>query len=126
MLKKKMWQGQRAQALLLTGLADHAASGKANGLEAVNFGPHTALRDLDDYFDTLPTNDCNKPTCRCVCVCGVVCVCVYVCLSIDYLCGYVCVYIDSTHTHTHTHTYINTYIHMHIYLYVHMHIYLYI
>ena len=78
-----MWQGQRAQALLLTGLADHAASGKANGLEAVNFGPHTALRDLDDYFDTLPTNDCNKPTCRCVCVCGVVCVCI--------------------HTNTHTH-----------------------
>jgi len=56
-------KGQRTQALLLTGLADTAASGKANGLEAVNFGPHTALRDLDDYFDTLPTKDCNKPTC---------------------------------------------------------------
>lgn len=35
----------------------------AHGLDAVNFGRHTALRDLDDYFDTLPTKDCNKPTC---------------------------------------------------------------
>ena len=55
-------RGQRAQQLLLTGLVTSDASG-THGLEAVHFGPHTALHDLDDYFDTLPTKDCNKPTC---------------------------------------------------------------
>jgi len=53
---------QRAEQLLMTDLVTTDGNG-AHGLDAVNFGHHTALRDLDDYFDTLPTKDCNKPTC---------------------------------------------------------------
>ena len=107
--------------MLLTGLADTDGSGKAIGLEAVVFGPHTALRDLDDYFDTLPTKDCNKPTCRyvCVCVCVRVCVCVCVCVCIEYVYVYVCVCVcgDNTnaHKHKHTHTHTCTFTCMYIY-----------
>ena len=53
---------QHAEQLLMTDLVTTDAKG-THGLEAVDFGRHTALRDLDDYFDTLPTKDCNKPTC---------------------------------------------------------------
>ena len=48
---------QHAEQLLMTDLVT------PEGLQAINFGQHTALRDIDDYFDTLPTKDCNKPTC---------------------------------------------------------------
>jgi len=53
---------QRAEQLLMTDLVSVDATG-SEGLQAIKFGRHTALRDLDDYFDTLPTKDCNKPTC---------------------------------------------------------------
>ena len=38
-------------------------SSGANGLDGVEYGTHESLKDIDDYFDTLPTKDCNKPTC---------------------------------------------------------------
>jgi hypothetical protein len=56
-------QTQTPQQLLLTGLASVDGQG-THGLDAVHFTKISALKDLDSYFDTLPTKDCNEPTCN--------------------------------------------------------------
>ena len=55
-------QAQRPQQLLMTGLVVRGAAGQ-HGLEGAELTTASALQNLDDYFDTLPTTDCNRPTC---------------------------------------------------------------
>ncbi len=41
-----------------------ASAGSPDGLDGVNYGSKTALNDIDNYFDTLPTNDCKSADCN--------------------------------------------------------------
>lgn len=56
----KYVSGQHGQMLLQTS----ATAVGADGLDGVKYGSKTAMKDIDSYFDSLPTTDCLASDCN--------------------------------------------------------------